>query len=318
MSPQRPVDAQTLTDTNMANISQIYHINHFSDEAIHIHTGLTCREKFDMVLSTLGDGRFHLSYYYESKPRLCVEDQLLLTLMKLRHHPSNKILACNFNINPKMVSNIFITWINFIYLQWKRIMWWPERELVHFFAPDGFKKSYPKTRAILDGTECPIHKPSNPRAQRATFSTYKNRNTAKVVVGITPSGLVSYVSQAYGGSASDRQIVERSDLMQLTDPGDELMVDKGFNCEDLFISNRVTLNIPTFFKKKNRLNSETVIKDRKIASKRVHVERVIGLAKTYRILKEPMNDVETALSTQIISICFWLVNFRLCIIPKSG
>ncbi|ESO99638.1 hypothetical protein LOTGIDRAFT_98636, partial [Lottia gigantea] len=99
--------------------------------------------------------------------------------------------------------------------------------------------------------------------------------TAKVVVGATPGGLVSYVSDAYGGSTSDRQIVERSNLVALCDPGDSIMVYKGFNIQDLFTSKNVTVNIPTFFKNKNRLSGHTIMKDGKIASKRVHIERII-------------------------------------------
>ncbi|CAD6207450.1 GSCOCG00012703001-RA-CDS, partial [Cotesia congregata] len=45
-----------------------------------------------------------------------------------------------------------------------------------------FKKFYPSTRVIVDATEIPIDKPSNPIAQQATFSTYKNKNTVKVLV----------------------------------------------------------------------------------------------------------------------------------------
>ena len=64
------------------------------------------------------------------------------------------------------------------------------------------------------------------------------------------------------------------------------------------------------------MNSETVIRNRKISSKRVHIERIIGLAKTYRILVEPMNATETKLSTEIIFICFMLWNFREGIVPN--
>jgi hypothetical protein len=123
-------------------------------------------------------------------------------------------------------------------------------------------------------------KPSNPVAQQLTWSSYKNRNTAKVLVGITPGGCVSFVSDAYGGSASDRQITERSELPKLFDAYDELMVDKGFNCDDLFLPHHVRLAQPSFFKKKNRMSGSAVKADRKIASHRVHVERLIGLAKT--------------------------------------
>lgn len=232
------------------HLAQTYHINNLSDNMIHSLTGLSCRAKFDMVLVSLGDSRFHLNYYYNQRPTLCIEDQFLLTLLKLRHHPTNQLLACNFGINEKMTSNIFITWINFMYVQWKEIDWWPQQSVVRYFAPEGFKTEYPYTRVIIDGTECPIQKPRHPTAQRATFSTYKNRNTMKVVVGATPGGLVSFISTAYGGSASDRQIVERASLPSLVEPGDEIMADKGFNCSDLFIPHLTKLTIPSFFKKR--------------------------------------------------------------------
>jgi hypothetical protein len=52
------------------------------------------------------------------------------------------------------------------------------------------------------------------------------------------------------------------------------------------------INTPTFFKKKNRMSCATVIEDRKISSKHMHIERIIGLAKTFKILTEPMNISE--------------------------
>jgi hypothetical protein len=168
----------------------------------------------------------------------------------------------------------------------------------------------------VDGTECPVKRPKNPKAQQQTFSTYKNRNTAKVLIGTTPGGLVSYVSDSYGGSTSDRQIVERSNLMQLCEPGDSIMADKGFKVQDIMAPHDIAVNTPEFFKKKNRLSGSTVMKDRKIASKRVHVERVIGLGKTYTILVRPMSSSEIKLSSRIIFCCFMLCNFKKCIVPK--
>lgn len=47
-----------------------------------------------------------------------------------------------------------------------------------------------------------------------------------MVVGALSSGLVTFVSEGYGGSASDRQTIERSNLRQLMDPGDEIMAEK--------------------------------------------------------------------------------------------
>jgi len=57
------------------------------------------------------------------------------------------------------------------------------------------------------------------------------------------------------------------------------MSDKGFVVQDLFLMRKVFVNIPTVMKGMTQLPAEKVIHDRKIASKRVHVERVIGLEK---------------------------------------
>lgn len=106
--------------------------------------------------------------------------------------------------------------------------------------------------------------------------------------------------------------------MTSSDPYDSIMADKGFSVQDLFATQNVAINMPTFFKKKNRLTGEIVMKDRKISSKRVHVERIIGLAKTFKILTESMTATETKLSTEITFVCFFLCNFRKCIVSKNA
>jgi len=118
--------------------------------------------------------------------------------------------------------------------------------------PDDFHTKFPSTRVIIDGMECPIKKPKHPLAQQATFSSYKNHNTLKVVVGSSPEGLISVVSPAYGGSVSDRQVIECMGLGNVCDAGDSVMADKGFNIQDLLAPHDVQVNIPTFLKERNR------------------------------------------------------------------
>lgn len=223
-----------------------------------------------------------------------------------------------FSVSEFSVSNIVITWINFMYRQWNELNILPSRALTSFFMPDDFQNKFPSTRVIIDGMECAIKKPKNPLAQQATFSTYKNRNTLKVVVGSTPGGLISIVSPAYGGCTSDRQLVERMSLGCMCEPGDSIMADKGFNIQDLLAPHDVQVNIPTFLRKRNRFAPKVLVKDRKIAAKRVHIERHIGLAKSYKILAQPMNLTEASLGTEIIFVCCMLCNFRSCIMPLTA
>ncbi len=288
------------------------------DDGIHYYTGLESYRKFLFVLSTLGSAAYNLNYRFSGCKKLSVPDQFFLTLVKLRVHSPNFELSRMFNVSESTVCNVFHTWICFMTLQWKELNMWPNRELVDFFMPTDFKTVFPSTRVIIDGLECPIKKPKDAITQQVTFSQYKNRNTAKAVVGSSPGGLVTFITDVYGGSTSDRQIIERSGLIQLCNANDSVMADKGFNVQDLFAPFDIHVNIPTFLKNRNQFDGETLVRGRKVASKRVHIERIIGLAKTYKILCQPMNENETQLGSHIFFVIFMLCNFRSCIIPLTA
>ena len=196
----------------------------------------------------------------------------------------------DFNVDRTVVGKILNTWINFMYYELGEFDWWLPRKVIDEHFPKGFKNMFPTTRLTLDATEVPIQRPQNCDAQRMTFSTYTHRNTAKPMIGVTPRGIISYLSSSYGGSVSDRQITERSSLVRNTslfDRQDSILADRGIMVQDLFSSMNVLVNNPTSMKGKNQLDPETVIKDRRIASKRIHIERVIGYryAKTFKILQ---------------------------------
>lgn len=249
--------------------------------------------------------------YRESKVvNVSIPDQLLITFIKLRCNKPDIELSFMFGISHSNVSNIFVTWINFMHDVWSCVNLWPSKNLVQYYMPDQFKKDFMSTRIIIDTTEFPICKPSNPIAQQATFSTYKNKNTLKVMLGSTPGGLISHISEAYGGSVSDRQIIERSNLLQKCDDGDSIMADRGFNVQDIFAQKNIKLNIPAFLKGRSQLPGLQLIQDRKLASKRVHIERIIGFTKTFKILKSELSPYYTPLGSKIMFVCAMLCNFR--------
>jgi hypothetical protein len=241
--------------------------------------------------------------------------------MKLRQAKDNFELSIMFGIRENLISIVFNTWINFLYYQLGELSIWPNKEVIELHMPKHFGKVFPSTRVILDGTEVPIQKPKSAGPQRETFSTYKNKNTLKVMVGCTPRGTVSYVSDAYGGSTSDRQIMERSPLC--TESGifwknDSIMADQGIMVQDLFACKDVFVNTPTMLKGKSQLEPEVAHKDRKVASKRIHIERVIGLAKTFKILKKDLNSKHITLGNRIIHVCFYMCNFRRSIVGDNA
>ena len=69
------------------------------------------------------------------------------------------------------------------------------------------------------------------------------RNTFKALVGISPDGVITFVSPLYPGSISDKQLTRCCGIFE---PGDSVMTDRGFDIEDDLILRGVHLNIPPF------------------------------------------------------------------------
>lgn len=71
---------------------------------------------------------------------------------------------------------------------------WPTRTVVSETMPQNFKDSYPQTRVIIDCNELFTEMSSSLRSQSKTYSYYQHHNTAKGLVGIEPSGMITFVS----------------------------------------------------------------------------------------------------------------------------
>lgn len=72
----------------------------------------------------------------------------------------------------------------------------------------------------------------------------------KVLVGITPNGLISYISECWGGKVSDKQLVLLPDFTKKLEYGDAVMADRGFNVTEELAVLGVTLVVPAYPKGK--------------------------------------------------------------------
>ena len=63
-----------------------------------------------------------------AKPSLDLEDQMLLTLMRLRLGRLEKDLAYQFGVSESTVSRTVIKWLNFMYLRLGLLPIWPDWE----------------------------------------------------------------------------------------------------------------------------------------------------------------------------------------------
>ena len=104
------------------------------------------------------------------------------------------------------------------------------------------------------------------RVQQMTFSSYKNDNTYKALIGISPSGAITFISKLFSGSISDKELTRQSGILDLLQPGDSVMADRGFDIEEFLIPLGVKLNIPPFLRGKTQFDHSELVQTRRIAS----------------------------------------------------
>lgn len=212
---------------------------------------------------------------------VCLSDQVLITLMRLRLGLLYGDLARRFEISTALAGRIVhgtlkvlskILQLSIVWLPWVTI---------RYTLPQSFRESgYEKTTCILDCTEVYMQCPKELYTRSQTYSNYKGTNTCKFLVAIAPWGYVMYVSVAYGGRAPDKVILEQSNIDRHFRCGDEVMADRGFSLTPELFAKGVRLNVPAFTRGRKQLSEQEVTRTRHIASMRIHVERLINRVKS--------------------------------------
>jgi hypothetical protein len=246
----------------------------------------------------------------KGRPRkLKALDEYFLVLCRLRQGFAEEHLCHLFDISISTVSRIVISWVNFMYLKFTQINIWPSREIIDKTMPEAFKENYSATRVIIDCTEVRCQMPSSLQLNGELFSNYKNHTTLKGLIGISPGGANTFVSELYTGSISDREIVIRSGFLDLPfKERDLVMADKGFTIDDLLLPLGVDLRLPPFLGSSNQMAAVDVVLTQEIASLRIHVERAINKIKNFHIWDRVVPIHQLGLVNQMWAVCAFLCN----------
>jgi hypothetical protein len=214
-----------------------------------------------------------------------------------------------FGISQTVGSSIFLTWVMFLEKELKIFLPFSTLTDMEGISRPEVYRCNPCLRAIIDCTEFYIQKPSLPSSQRRTHSTYKARNTFKLFISISPLLHINYVSRLYSGCISDKEITKKCGFLEELVPGDEVMADKGFNIQDLLALHHVCLISPPIMHKDN-VGTHAATMTRRVATKRIHIERVIQRLKSFGILQGVIPLTMKSYIDSIVSVCAALVNLQ--------
>uniref|UniRef100_A0A672Q058 DDE Tnp4 domain-containing protein n=1 Tax=Sinocyclocheilus grahami TaxID=75366 RepID=A0A672Q058_SINGR len=272
-----------------------------NDYDSNLYTGLPLHT-FHTLVAVL---RPHENLAYQTE----IEQQILLTLMKLKLNLLIEDLAIRFRISVSKVSRIISFWIDTMAAVLKDLIPWLPKETIRATTPEAYKQHYPNVTHILDCSESEVQRPGNLDSRSESYIHYYACNTIKYLVAIAPCGLVMFISAAYGGCCSDKCITCDSGILEYLHPGDEVMVDRVFLIRDLLFERQVNMIIP-HFANKTQLTEGKVTCSRRIANVRIHVERAIRRLKVYKVLSQTLPITLMPKIDTILRICAALVNLR--------
>ena len=140
---------------------------------------------------------------------------------------------------------------------------WVSKDVIKQHLPTAFQGKFENVRCIIDCTEIKYEKPGDLQKQSEFYSV-------KGLIGISPNVWVTFVSSLFGGSISDRRIIEKTHFVDLLEQGDLVMADRGFDIQDLMAAKPAKIFIPP---------KTDCFERMRIVNVRIHVERAIRRVK---------------------------------------
>lgn len=226
-----------------------------------------------------------------AKPKLRLEDQLLLMLSYLRHYGTFIETGAKFGVSESRAWSI-CRWVEDILIAAK---------VLHLPGKKELLKSNQKG-VTFDVTECPIERPKRKKSgrhknqQKQNYSGKKKRHTIKQQVCVSDGKIIS-TKQGVGKKHDFRLYKESKNRVH---PETNVNGDSAYQGIQKI---HAKSSIPKKRTKKNPLSKEDKERNKNISSERVFVEHVFAFLKKFKIISQRYRNRRKRFGLRFNLIC---------------
>lgn len=234
------------------------------------------------------------------KVKLSIEEQILLTLIYLRHLTTFQLLGIQFGVSETTANDTFNYWLPIL------------GELLPSSCLEQVKKNASDYEIVLeiltdfelivDSCEQPRERPGEYEEQKKYYSGKKKNHTMKNQIIVLPSGddIVDVLAGLPGPKSDINLFRERQKGF---DPRQRFNGDKAYEGES-------SISTPNKKPKKGELTSAQKEQNKELASERIKVEHLIRYVKIFRVASERFRLNPRKYEQIIMTIC-GLVRLRI-------
>lgn len=210
--------------------------------------------------------------------RLKPYQEVLLTLVYLRHNVSHAVVAELFGVSADTSENTFHEVVAVLRDACPSQRWEAQK---HWKKGEPSWKPEECDRVLVDSFETPVSRPSDTDLQRRVYSGKKKRHTLKTQIVTDGAGEIQEIDPGYRGPTADKKLYEKSAVKAV-----KARYPKAKKQADLGYQGTAGVEVPHKKPGKGELSAEQKAENRVHASARVYVEHGIRRIKGYRILRD--------------------------------
>ena len=286
------------------NLTQL---TYYPEDKIRALVGLTPQALGELLLTALPEIERRRQQQQAGKPQrkrkagggrkrlLKPYQEILLTLMYLRHNAAFCVVGLMFGVSADVAENTFHEIVAVLRDlcpadRWDAEKRWTKKE--PSWKPDTLDT------LIVDSFETPVGRPSEKEKQKRLYSGKKKQHTLKTQVITDKTGEILSIAPGHRGPKADKRLYEASTA--------EVVYPTAEKAGDLAYVGLPGVMTPHKKPRGGELTEEQKASNRAFSSRRVHVEHGIRRIKAFRVLRDEYR-LGTGLFSMIASATVGLV-----------